>query len=281
MSPEALELARSRVALELHGSAALFRHAAAQEYADFSGRGVGTSSMMVLAIHELCSTELRSRAQIAWKVCQRILTADAATPDDQTRAEVLSLLAQALDVHSGDVDQVYTLYSSRMEGEWPDLKGARQAATLMATSELDIDLLQRRRKHLPLGDILRAPRYASCYEHWTRAREAGECDPVDTLIALREGVLAVEALAKLVAPGGGATLGDCIKSLRAKKLLDAGADKLLEGLWVYANAVPGTRHGSPTTASLLEQDWQVLRPMLEGALTLLLGLDRLPKLAIS
>lgn len=73
--------------------------------------------------------------------------------------------------------------------------------------------------------------------------------------------------------GSGTTLGECIKALRAQRRVDAGADKILEGLWTFANSAPGVRHGSGTPSSLSVRDWQVFGPMVDGVLILLLSVD--------
>ncbi len=273
MTPEAYSLAERRIAVDLGEAARSFAHALAERQAELSARTSGFSSGMVIAAGETAKGELLSRAKQAWAVCQRILSADDAEPDQATREQVVSLITRAIYSGSEDIDERYKSVCARMKGKWPTLDDAREYAVGLITSELDIDLLSRRRKRLPLGDVLRAPRYTVALDHWSKARAAGETDEPDVQTALREGVLAVESLAKRVIPGGGATLGDCIKTLRKRQLIDAGTDKILEGLWAFANAMPGVRHGSIRQNSLADQDWYVLRPMFEAALTILLRLD--------
>jgi hypothetical protein len=228
---------------------------------------------MMIAIHELASTELEQRALNAWSICRRVLDADDSEPSDETQAQVGALIARATGDLSADVDKLYATYQARIKGSWPDLGERRARAVSIAASEVDIDFLHRRRKRLPLGDVLRAPRYAAVLSHWAKARAAAENEKADVPAALQGGILAVEALAKIVVQDTCATLGECIKELRSRKLIDAGADKLLEGLWVHANAAPGVRHGATTTVSLSDRDWRVLRPMFEAALTLLIAVD--------
>ena len=143
---------------------------------------------------------------------------------------------------------------------------------ISATSDLDVDLLARRRRRVPLGDALKAPRYEACREHWLKARGLADAEAPDIENAIKEGVSAVEALAKVVT-GSGATLGECIKTLRAERRIDPGTDKILEGLWTFANSAPGVRHGSGTPSSLSVCDWQIFGPMVDGALILLLSVD--------
>ena len=273
MSPEAYALAAQRVAIDLKEAARRFARALAQRQAEISARGMGRSSVMIMAGHELAREELEQRALITWAICRRIIDADDAEPSDETRDKIFALIRHAIGELSSDVESAYAKHREQMSGDWPSLEEPRIRALEIAQSEVEIDFLSRRRKRLPLGDVLRAPRYAPVLAHWTKARDAAESDTADTAGGLKEGILAVEALAKILVQGECATLGDCIKELRSRKLLDPGADKLVEGLWVYSSAKPGVRHGAAKIADLSQQDWRVLRPMLEAALTLLLSID--------
>lgn len=67
--------------------------------------------------------------------------------------------------------------------------------------------------------------------------------------------------------------GECIKKLRPQRRIDAGTDKILEGLWAFAISVPGVRHGSGMPSDLSVRDWQIIGPMVDGALILLLSID--------
>jgi hypothetical protein len=201
------------------------------------------------------------------------MEADDAEPSDTTRIEIIKLVELAVRELSADVESVYSKKRELMSGSYPSLEESRERAVALCKSEIDIDFLLRQRKRLPLGDVLRSPRYEVVREHWKNARALAENDSPDIAGALQKGTLALEALAKIVAGGGCATLGDCIKTLRSRKLIDSGIDKVLEGLWMYSSAQPGVRHAAPTATSLTELDWQTLRPMLEGAIAALLLVD--------
>ena len=272
MSPEALELAEKRIEMEMRDRTCEFERAALKKHGEASRRGVGISSMLIRSIHALARTELEARARSALATAQRAFTADDAEPSDELRAEVIGLIDRALGELSSDVDAVYAKHCSRMKGKWPTLEEPRQRALNLATSDLDIVLLTRRRKQVPVGDALKAPRYEVCREHWLKARGLGDAEVLDIENAIKEGVSAVEALAKVVT-GSGATLGDCIKTLRAERRIDAGTDKILEGLWTFANSAPGVRHGSGTPSDLSVREWQIFAPMVDGALILLLSID--------
>lgn len=91
------------------------------------------------------------------------------------------------------VDEVYVEYRSKLDGTWPTLEELRQRALDLATSDLDIDLLSRRRRRAPLGDALKAPRYEACRKHWSKARGLADAEVPDIENAIKEGISAVEA----------------------------------------------------------------------------------------
>ena len=131
-----------------------------------------------------------------------------------------------------------------------------------------------RRRVAPLADVLRSPRYASVLLHWTRALAHADESPSDPTSAIRQAILALESLAKIVCGAREATLGDAVKRLRANKVLDPGVDDILEGVWKLANAMPRAASWRlPTAPNMTDADWQALKPMIEGALALLVGAD--------
>ena len=271
MSPDAYEIAERRIRIDVADAAREFQHSLMQIQEEMSGRGVGTSSIMIHASFNLSRKELELRAFRAWDICRRLLDADDAAPSTETRDAVISLVDSALS-SSNDIVESYSRHTGRMSGNWPTLDDARDRALKLAISEIDIDFLRRKRNRLPIGDVLRAPRYETILNHWTRAKSASAADQPDIPTALKEGVLALEALAKLLAKG--ATVGDCVKDLRARGALDPGADKILEGIWILSNAAPGVRHAGETSSDLTPRDWNVYGPMIDGALTVLLEIDR-------
>lgn len=273
MSPEAVTLAERRIRTDLKEAERQFAHRAAQRSGEFSIRGVGTSSMMIIAIHELARAELVERALSAWRTVQRLIAADDAQPSDESRSQAIDLCQRAVGELSADIDAVYAKYSSQMQGTWPTIEEPRARAMEVACSEIDIDFLARRRKRLPLDDVLRTPRYQAVYSHWRRASDLASGNPPDVANAIKEGTLAIESLAKVVLAGKCSTLGECVKLLRSRKLIDPGMDKILEGVWTYSSATPGIRHGGTTSPSFAEYDWVVLKPMIDAALHALLLVD--------
>jgi hypothetical protein len=273
MSPDACTLAEKRIALDMLEATREFAHKHAQRREKLSASGMGRSSGAVRVSYALARTELRERAMASWAICRRVLDADESPPDDATRESLIRLITAAVNQHSTDVDAAYQKARDGTTGTWPDLAEVRSHAIQVATSEIDIELLRRRRKQLPIGDVLRAPRYAPVQIHWRNAKAAVDSEPSDAGTALKEGMLALEALVRIVTPVNCSTLGECVKQLRAKKLVNPGIDKILDGLWTYSNSLPGVRHGGTAVVRVTDRDWSVLRPMLEAALALLLDVD--------
>jgi hypothetical protein len=273
MSPEALALIKQRLAIDLKVAVAAFPRKAAQA---IEGRGMGISSGTILKVFEIASAELLERALNAWSVCRRILDADEALPSEESRVQVIELVRHLVGDQSDDVERIYGQRAATMQGQWPSIADARMRAVELATSEIDIDFLSRRRRAIPLGDALRLPRYTAVLEHWARALEHAQESPPNVSAAIREGANAIESLARIACNGETSTLGESLKRLRSTRVLDPGFDKMVEGIYTFRNASPGLGHGAPVAPTHREVDWQVMKPMIEGALTLLVSVDVVP-----
>jgi hypothetical protein len=66
---------------------------------------------------------------------------------------------------------------------------------------------------------------------------------VDLENAAKEAVTAVESLAKVLLANPTATLGDCVKEFRRRRLLPREMGRVLESLYVYRSTTPGVGHG--------------------------------------
>lgn len=125
-----------------------------------------------------------------------------------------------------------------------------------------------------LDQELRAPRYEAVLGHWERAHSFLNGPSADLPNAVKEAVSSVEALAQVIARRPTATLGECIKDLRASKRLQPPLLRGIEELWGFANASPGVRHGSAATPTLSSAEATYVFDQTAGALRLLLSLDR-------
>lgn len=259
MSPEGVAAARRRIQVMLAERRGMIARAAGQKLEEFGARGAAHSSMYVIAIHRLCAEELDARAQFAWAILRSVLDNESWNPADDNLGQISQELTDALNAGSSDIDDVYARACTMISGTWPGLEEPRTRALQKALADAEIDSLGRRARHVPLLDALAAPRYSSPHAHWKKALNLAAASPPDHPNAIKEAVAAVESLAQVVLGKTGLTLGDAVKELRSRKVLPAGADKILDGLWAFANASPGTRHGGATPPSANEPDWTFAR----------------------
>jgi hypothetical protein len=227
----------------------------------------------VAILLDINRSELRDRALHAQSVFLRLLAADDSPATEDSRKDAIELIRRAVNELSEDISREMNRAQAStgviaLEG----LDQLQSGAIELATSELDIAYLALRRRRPPLVDSLRAPRYAAPRSHWERSQQSAEATSPDIPNAFREGVNALESLARIIVPGT-ATLGDSVKSLRSNKIVDPGIDKILEGIWTFSSAAPGLRHGSPEMPSLSEPDWHRFRLLLEAALGFLIDAD--------
>ena len=231
------------------------------------------SSAYAKATLRLCEGGLQKRAQIAWDTTRAVLDSEGFTPTEDNKGQIRVLLEEAVTSDSADLHDIYDIAKSAMSGNWPDLSAARSHAIEPALGDADIDLLGRKARRPPLEDELSAPRYQPAREHWRKALGLAGNAPPDLENAVKEAASAVESLAQVVLGKPGLTLGDAIKQLRSSRLIPAGADHVLEGLWTFANASPGVRHGSALAANTTESHWTFARTITEAGMRLLLDVD--------
>lgn len=273
MTPEGIAAAKRRIQIMLAERKLALSHSAGETLGQFSARGVAQSSMYVLAVHRLCSEELDTRAQLAWGVIRLVLDNEGWHPSDDSPQQIEEILREALHPGSLDIDEVYAKACAMIQGTWPNLEAPRAHALQKALADADIDRLGRKARHVPLLDTLAVPRYAATQAQWRKAFDRALATPADYPNAMKEAVSAVESLAQIVLGKGGLTLGDAVKELRSRKTLPVGADKILEGLWAFANATPGTRHGGTVPPTSGASDWEFAREIAEASTRLLLAVD--------
>jgi len=139
----------------------------------------------------------------------------------------------------------------------------------------EIDLFATRYQALgaTLMNALQAPRYSGPLMHWTEARKAMRQSPPDGLRAARAAVSSLEGIARIVVGDPKATLGDCIKSLRAQQHIDGATAKSLESLWGFSSDSPGIRHGATARVELPVAEAEYVIDAVEASGKLLLSLD--------
>ena len=273
MTPDGIAATNRRIGIMLEERKLAFARAARDTLEQFGARNTIHSSMYVIAVHRICSEELDARAQLAWRVIRSVIDAEGWHPADDNVQQTEDMLREGLSTGSADVDEAYAKACSMIQGNWPTLEAPRAQALQKAFADAEIDRLGRRSRHLPLLDALTAPRYVAAHAQWKKAFDKASATPPDYPNATKEAVSAVESLAQVVLGKTGLTLGDAVKELRSRKTLPVGADKVLDGLWAFSNATPGTRHGGTVPPSADESDWEFARQVAEAGTRMLLHVD--------
>ena len=91
--------------------------------------------------------------------------------------------------------------------------------------------------------------------------------------AAHEAVSAVEGLCRIILNDRSVTLGDALKRLTKRKLLNPALAKSIEGLWAFTSREPGVRHGAGTPSAVKPEDAQFVVEACDAALVLLLAID--------
>ena len=105
------------------------------------------------------------------------------------------------------------------------------------------------------------------------ARKAIRQSPPDGLRAAREAVSSLEGIARIVVGDSKATLGDCIKSLRAQQRIAGATAKGMESLWGSSSDSPGIRHGATARVELPVAEAEYVIDAVEASGELLLSID--------
>ena len=230
------------------------------------------SSGYALTARTLCERELKKRADATWDVFRQLLDNEGFVPSEDNRGQLQKLVEDAL---AKDCQEMEQIYFSRTRGLLPpelaNLDKGRHHALESALAAYDADVIRRIKRRAPLDEELSPPRYRAVKDHWSKALDLAARSDLPN--ALKEAASAVEALAQIVVGKPGTSLGEAVKQLRAQKRIQPGSDAVIEGLWTFANASPGARHGSSGEAHVDPNHWGFARTSAEGALRLLLDLD--------
>ena len=276
VSPEGIAAAKRRIDLRLVDAKKQFALVHSQTLAENAARGLNLSGVIVGAVHRLCDAEFQHRAEIAWNTIKDVIDSEGWTPSEAARQQIQALVQDALTIQSPDIEELYARACAGVpipSEKLPGLADAKRHAIESAMADADIDLLGRKARRPPLIDELSAPRYQAARQHWLKALDLSLQDSPDLPNALKEACAAIESMAQIALAKPGTTVGDAVKELRSQQRLPVGADKILEGLYAFASASPGARHGSALPAHVDPSHWDFARTSAEGAIRLLLDID--------
>ena len=142
------------------------------------------------------------------------------------------------------------------------------SATLCATLE-SLATMPRSR----VEALCAVPRYSGPCQHWRAARVLLTSKDPDYGGAVHEAVSAVEGLCRIILSDSSITLGDALPRLRQRKLLHPALLQSIAGLWGFASAEPGIRHGAASASIVKPHEAHFVVDACEVALTLLLTVD--------
>jgi hypothetical protein len=142
------------------------------------------------------------------------------------------------------------------------------SAALCATLE-SLSATPRRRAEL----LCSVPRYSGPCQHWRSAQAILNDANPDYGKAAHEAVSAVEGLCRVILGDPVVTLGAALNKLRRDDRIHPALAKSIDGLWGFASAEPGVRHGAPTAARIKPHEAQYVVESCDAALVLLLALD--------
>jgi len=142
------------------------------------------------------------------------------------------------------------------------------SATLCAILE---SLASTPRRHAEL--LCAIPRYTGPCKHWRAARAALAEEELDYAGAAREAVGAVEGMCRIILGDDSITLGEAVKRMRSQDLLHPALAKSVEGLWGYASAEPGVRHGAVRSSFVEPHEAEFVVEACDAAIVLLLAID--------
>jgi len=124
-----------------------------------------------------------------------------------------------------------------------------------------------------LDAVAELPRYKGPMTHWRDARRLLSAEQQDAAGAVHEAVSAVEGMARLLLESDSITLGKAVDELRKADLIHPAVAKCLDGVWGYASAVPGIRHGASSPVVLRIPEVEFVVGTCEAALRMLIDLD--------
>lgn len=274
MSPEAVELAKRQIRLRFLDLDKEFIEAWNAMSSEFTKHNALRSSRYALTAHALCEQELKRRSEAAWNVFRELLDSEGFVPSEDNRGQFCKIVEEALADGCKEVEKIYFKRTNGLlPAEATNLDKGRRHGIESALAAFDGDILRRVKRRPPLEEELSPPRYHPTRQHWRKALELASQATPDLPNAVKEAVSAVESLAQVVVGKSGITLGDAVKQLRGQKRIPPGSDSVIEGLWTFANASPGARHGSAMPAHIDPSHWTFARTTAEATLRLLLDLD--------
>lgn len=252
-----------------------FRKLLRSEQAKAAERGSLGAGFYGQAQDERCAEELRTRGERWLATVVRVFSETGEQWTEELARDVGWLLAQELEVDArqleSELDGVTAPHGPRLVGGL--LSTAKERTRTALVQEIALFVLKRERFRVPLLEMLSPPRYSAAQAAWRKAREFLDSSPPDFEKAVSEALQAVEAIARIVVGDPKPTLGDCIKVLRQRGIIDAPLLKGFEEIWGIASEAENVRHGGGGGMKLSPDIARYVVTLSDASLRLLLSQD--------
>ena len=237
----------------------------------FSEKSALGSSRYPLYLDAEAAKEYDLRTERWLEVVSDAMRVAAVMWTEQAAKEVQHLIQQELAADWEQLIEMLRRFAHPLKPAMSDLDRAKDRASGTVSHKLDLLVYAQDRSRIPLAELLTAPRYAAILAALRKARQLLDAATPDYSNAAKEAVGAVEQLARLVTAKPTATLGDCIKDLRATGRIEPPLLKGIEETWGWSSNTPGVRHGTDLAADAPTSRYIVAQS--EAALALLLSVD--------
>ncbi len=263
------------IQVERHSRASAIRKALQGEQGKAAGQGALGAGRYGLVQDELCAAELCDRARRWIGVAIRVFAEVEEQWTSAAGTEMGYILSQELD---GDFRELLDELSSvtaphGLLSVGGQLSTANARARTSIGQEIALLVLRHDRRRVPLVEQLSAPRYALVLSAWRKSQSYLAATPPDEESAVSAAVGAVEAIARLLVGDPKPTLGECIKQLRQRRVIEAPLLKGFEELWGVASETEGVRHYGGIGGALTPDVAQYLIATAAACVGLLLAHD--------
>lgn len=244
---------------------------------DHAARNALGAGFYLESLAKECVDHLRRRGDEILAVLQETVDAANQSISDEALAAINHTLSNEIWTEHDKAVACYKTYAkaSLMQGEGTSHQVMRRVAEQVRSfleHRFRLIALKTLARHVPLEDLLAAPRYSAVRAAWSEAYAARHSG--DTTQSAHAAIGAVEELGRLVIATPKASLGDVIKAVRAQNRASPHLLAAVEKLWAYCNDTPGIRHGASETTAVPTEELAVMLDLARAALNLFMVLDR-------
>lgn len=225
--------------------------------------------------------ELHRRARLVWDTYAEVFASAGVDDPLPLMGAVLAELPERLEAEKQDIflTNRETLVQAGGSITLDHLDTAVRDIVEDFSHALALSALRARELATTSLVALAAPRYAVANAHWEKMKRFRSSETADLENAVKEAIMAVEALAKTILGLQAATLSDCLKDPRLSRALSPTIVALLHKLYAFTNDSPGIRHAGLTPPGVATAEATFAIESCAASLRLLLAMDTAPQAA--